>query len=112
MSDWDGDGIAPDICTETNPVARKRHQCCECMGWIEPGERYQSVAGLWDGSWLTYRTCPDCADIRNHFRAFGPWYYGSLRDDLFEARPRSNALVLRFLESRERRGGKPNAEIK
>lgn len=39
----------PAFHTETHRVARKRHTCTECRGYIEPGDRYEFVSGLWDG---------------------------------------------------------------
>lgn len=50
----------PSCYSEGHPVARKRHQCCECRGWIEPGEKYQRFSGVWEGSASTFKTCSDC----------------------------------------------------
>lgn len=40
-------------CSE--PVARKRHRCCECDAPIEVGERHLYVRGKWDGRFSQYR---------------------------------------------------------
>lgn len=53
----------PKCMTESRPRARKRHRCCECRGWIEVGEVYDKVTGIWDCP-ETYRTCPDCEQLR------------------------------------------------
>ena len=76
---WSGDGAS--ICSV---VARKRHSCSECFGWIEPGESYERVWGKWDGSQDTFKTCPDCLALRDWTKAHVPcfcWQHGSLRDD-------------------------------
>lgn len=55
----------PSVFNQTKPRARKRHQCCECRGWIEAGERYEYSWGIWDGEANTYKTCNGCAQLRN-----------------------------------------------
>lgn len=54
----------PAVYSESNPVARKEHKCCECCGTIKPGEKYQVIKGIWDGQCQTYKTCPECAVLR------------------------------------------------
>ena len=81
--DWDP---AEAYC-KTTVVARKRHSCSECFGWIEPGESYERVWGKWDGSQDTFKTCPDCLALRDWTKAHVPcfcWQHGSLRDDARE----------------------------
>jgi len=65
--DCDYDGEYPDFYTETKPVARKEHKCCECHGSIRKGDQYKKITGKWDGRIETYRTCPDCQVIRCDF---------------------------------------------
>lgn len=55
---------APSCWTASTPKARKRHKCCECRGWIEPGEKYHKFSGIWDGEAGTYKTCDDCQILR------------------------------------------------
>lgn len=43
----------PEFYAERESVARKRQQCCECYGDIEPGERYVACSGKWEGSFFT-----------------------------------------------------------
>ena len=83
VCDWDP---AEAYC-KTTVVARKRHSCSECFGWIEPGESYERVWGKWDGSQDTFKTCPDCLALRDWTKAHVPcfcWQHGSLRDDARE----------------------------
>lgn len=58
MCSCDGDG--PSAFWESRPKAKQRHKCCECSGWIEPGETYWRVRGIWDGESRTYKMCADC----------------------------------------------------
>lgn len=46
------------------PKARKIHKCCECGSDIDPGEKYQKITGLFEGSWEEFKTCQICQDIR------------------------------------------------
>lgn len=40
--------------------AGKDHACEECRGKISKGERHNYFVTLFDGSFSTWRTCPDC----------------------------------------------------
>jgi len=66
------------FCTETTPIARKEHQCCECAGTIHKGERYLKSSGVWDGEFNTYRQCWPCQEIQRTFSCGEGWYYGGL----------------------------------
>lgn len=55
----------PSCCVEGTPRARKRHRCCECRGWIEAGERYELITGVWDGRGQSFKTCLQCSKLRN-----------------------------------------------
>ncbi len=50
---------------ESVHVARKKHQCCECHKDIFPGQKYESMVGIWDGKWYHDKTCLPCANIRD-----------------------------------------------
>ena len=63
--------------------ARKVHECCECGEDIERGQKYEYVAGCWDGNWSDYRTCLPCVAIRTHYCKFG-WLFGELDSTLRE----------------------------
>jgi hypothetical protein len=58
------DAEPPQFSTESTPRSRKRRRCCECRGWIEPGERYHRLTGKWNGDIETFETCLQCEDIR------------------------------------------------
>ena len=64
-------------------TARKRHVCCECGEHIEPGERYEYVAGMWEGDFCVYKTCFACLKIRNLYCPDG-FTYGWLRETIWE----------------------------
>lgn len=57
---WDGGESGPSVSSETWPVAKIPHKCCECGRTILPGEKYQRVFGVWDEA-QTFKTCSDCA---------------------------------------------------
>ena len=49
--------------------ARKAHMCVECLGRIEPGEKYHYYHGIWDGIPSTSKICEDCEALRNEINA-------------------------------------------
>lgn len=63
--------------------ARKRHRCCECDEYIQPGKQYERTSGVWDGDFSTFATCLPCMRIRKQYCPHG-WIYGELRDTLKE----------------------------
>lgn len=81
-------------CT-TEPVARRRHTCCECGGNIEPGSAYQRTAGCWDGTMDQFRTCIPCVNTRDWATRQPEWsgdgehlfYFEMLADDLCNLAP-------------------------
>jgi hypothetical protein len=80
----------PDFQTETTPTARRKHRCEECWGHIHPGEQYQRIAGCWDGSMGSFKTCMPCVAIRDWAVKQPEWcgdgehlyYFGQLEEDL------------------------------
>jgi hypothetical protein len=44
--------------------ARKEHRCCECLGTIRKGESYTFCSGIWDNEPASFKTCPDCIQLR------------------------------------------------
>lgn len=75
----DHDG-GPRFISESYPVARKKHKCCECGRSIPKGEKYEYVRGCWDGYFSTYRTCLDCESIRKAL--FCSYIYTMVWEDL------------------------------
>ena len=74
--DYDG----PEFLSIDTRKARTQHKCCECGHVIEPGEKYEHVAGKWDG-WLgTFDTCGMCAELREAVADYngGCYQYGGL----------------------------------
>ena len=59
----DCDNEPPSAYWETRPKAKKRHKCDECRGWIEPGEVYLAVRGVWEGEPQSFKHCPDCLEL-------------------------------------------------
>ena len=59
-------------------TARKPHVCGECGETIMPGEKYEHVAGLWEGYWEKHKTCIPCTRIRGDL--FSCFIYGGLRE--------------------------------
>lgn len=72
-----GDGDAATVSRVSIRTARKHHACGECSWQIAPGDKYEHVAGVWDGSWSTFKTCLSCVEIRAHFGDEG-WTYTEL----------------------------------
>lgn len=46
------------------PKARTSHQCEECGRTIDPGERYERTAAVWEGDFFTNIACQHCAVAR------------------------------------------------
>lgn len=88
-----------DFQTETMPVARKQHQCCECYGPIQPGQQYQLISGCWEGDMATFKTCSSCVAARSWATAQPEWggdgehlyYFGQLEEDLSYLAPEIRA---------------------
>ena len=57
------DVLSPDVFLEQWRTARKVHECSECGSPIDPGEKYLSITGLWDGTWNHYKHCELCARV-------------------------------------------------
>lgn len=49
--------------SESTPIARKHHRCCECGGHIKVGEKYIRSSGVWEGDFYSYKFCPICNEI-------------------------------------------------
>lgn len=82
--DWDS--IA-SVYSATQHKARKEHVCFECRRTIQPGERYESAFGIWDGRGDTFKTCSHCLSLREWVNAHVPcfcWMHGNARDDAIE----------------------------
>ena len=85
MCSCDNDG--PSVMWESKPKAKKRHKCSECRGWIEPGEVYWRVRGVWDGEPRTFFMCVDCNEMLS-WAGDGAycfcWSFGSVHTDVLD----------------------------
>lgn len=67
------------------PMARRHRHCTECGKDIHPGERYENVAGLWEGEWSHYSTCHRCLALRDWLEATSCcfcWAHHNLLEDM------------------------------
>ncbi len=65
-------------------TARKHHSCCECQEHICPGQKYERVKGLCDGSWSSHKTCLRCLTLRKHYCPDG-YIFGALFQTIRDA---------------------------
>lgn len=66
-------------------TARKPHKCYECGRTINPGERYESAFGIYDGTGYTMPTCPHCLALREWVVAHVPcscWTHGNVLENM------------------------------
>lgn len=80
-----GDCELPDVCSHSEPIARKEHQCCECDCPIRKNERYFYCFGKWPGVGAkSYRQHLDCESacelVRDHFNDGDCIAFGALFD--------------------------------
>lgn len=74
-----------DVWSATVRKARREHRCDECGRTIVPGERYEHVSSLYDGSWSTLKTCPHCLAASQWLRIVCRGYLvGNLHEELLE----------------------------
>jgi len=57
--------MTPSCFSRKQRRAAKQHRCCECRGMIQTGELYLYASGVWDGTPASFRTCGDCAKLRD-----------------------------------------------
>ncbi len=72
----------PEFYSASIHKARKPRECCECGEQIKSGDRYEYVAGKWDGHFEVFCTCMACMNVRNG--QMSNWCHGQLREDLWE----------------------------
>lgn len=78
---------APSVYCTTIHTARKQHICEECRIFIEPGQQYEKVFGVWDSYPATYKTCMACVEAREWFQtaiACSCWSHGNMWGDMLE----------------------------
>jgi len=64
----------PQFFSKATHKARAQHRCDECYRTIVPGERYERVRGVWDGTFSMYKMCPRCIALRDHLAAHVPCF--------------------------------------
>jgi hypothetical protein len=80
----------PQAYSERWRTARKRHRCCECAGWINPGDRYEYVSGIWDHQPGSHHTCVQCVQVRDWTIAnLDRWDCAPCFTQLFDEWPRA-----------------------
>ena len=52
-----------DVWEESNPRARKLHECYACGEAIAPGFKYHLTETLFDGHWSRWKHCARCSVI-------------------------------------------------
>ena len=84
MNDCYCDYDYPEMYSKDVRIARKVHKCCECGRTIKPKEKYEHVAGKWEGYFDTFDTCIYCIELRewvtNNIPCFC-WAHGNMRED-------------------------------
>ncbi len=82
-----------EFSTHSEPVARKKHQCCECRAPIEKGEKHFLLTGKWDFGMDSFRqhfACMEaCMLIRDNDSIYGGGEcipFGGLKDHVWEFR--------------------------
>jgi len=76
--DYDGEG--PALFVSKKVTARTTHRCTECGHKINPGQAYEKIDGVWDGSWGHFKTCEGCLSLIDTFFNNRPCF-GDLWDD-------------------------------
>ena len=74
-----------DIGEHFTPKARKPHRCCECNLTIPPGVTYHRFQGLFDHSWINYKWCNTCGDLKNRVEKELRHKEGLVFEGLYEA---------------------------
>jgi hypothetical protein len=69
LGDYDGDEA--QFYSAREVLARKAHICYECREPIQPGMRYERIAGKWEGEVRTYCFCLACSEIQREFAEHG-----------------------------------------
>jgi hypothetical protein len=59
--------MTPSCSNAIYRTARRQHTCVECRATIQPGDVYEYVSGVWDGTPDSFKTCMACIDARNFY---------------------------------------------
>lgn len=84
----------PQFYSHSEPVARKRHKCCECRAPILPGEQHFRYSGKWEGCLSTgrqhYACMEACMLIRDEFENGECIGFGELKSTFADMRWQMN----------------------
>lgn len=84
----------PVVISDTNPVARKEHECSLCLRTIQPGETYHRQRAIYDDPY-TFKACTHCSAFADLYRE--DWWYdsdiGYTREDVLEWEPPSTEAL-------------------
>lgn len=72
---------SPQFYCERTVTARKAHVCEECGEQIQPGEKYITGSGKFDGVFFTRKVCLQCEQLGQNF---GCYCLGALYDEILE----------------------------
>lgn len=106
----DCDAEMPSMFSMSHPRSRKRRLCDECDGFIEIGERFHYLVGVWSGDLMDFRLCEQCLSLRNDTEKITSCCIplGGLATELLNLSPKrwpaAPALTARFTDIRIRRG--------
>jgi hypothetical protein len=78
---YDGDYEPIELYERKWRVARKTHQCIECLREIKPKEKYEWHKMKYDDTWWEGKTCNQCVSIRDDY---GCGSHGNLREEIWE----------------------------
>lgn len=85
---------------KTERTARKRHRCCFCEGWVEPGDRYIDGFWIFEGEptpWKAHGECQDIADRYTDGENGVPPFRDWAPEDLEALTARQRATVNRLV---------------
>jgi len=69
---------------ESQPVARKEHQCDWCGGIIHKGEKYYYSFNIWEGYPCVWESHLSCMEIVSALNMFDNSDYGVTKEDFEE----------------------------
>lgn len=75
----------PSIYSVKEPIAKIKHQCCECRSIIYPGDRYRNHFGVWEGRAETFKACNHCMIAQDWLKnECGTYMLGGLSEEIEE----------------------------
>lgn len=78
----------PKVYASSVHASRVARKCDECGRGINPGDKYERAASLYDDSWSVFQTCARCVSFRDYVTAHVPclcWAHGNMIEDVIAA---------------------------